>query len=357
MRIRVLMPAAMMCMAATAASAPAALAQDTPFSTPSGARPVLRADGTAIFNFGQYGLVFEGQIAPRVIILDSFGRATRNLLDEEDRTMWAYQLSATPMVRLRMIDQESSPVRTPSYMPKGTFQLARLRNLSTADPATDEKLYSQGPIEMWLLELIPFGHHSNGQENCLFLPRAANPGDPCVTPPPGAGQVNKLDGSFSTNYAELTIHYGRMRLDAAGAPEGDYASRREWRIGAGVQINPEGFAGGSISPVLAPRYGQTRVLVDAMTAWRRPARLKWFERFEIGGRLQYIGDVDGLPPVIGKVEILALPRRWGGAGIFVSYYGGQDYYNLGFAESIHRVHAGVALQRDTFLSVGARSMN
>jgi len=348
---------AVMLVALIAASTPAAVAQDTPFATPSGSRPVIRADGTSIFNFGQHGLVFEGQIAPRVIILDSFGKATRALLNEEDRTAWAWQLSATPMVRLRMIDQESNPVRTPSYMPKGTFQLARLRNLTTADPRKEEKRYSQGPIAMWLFELIPFGHHSNGQENCLFLPRAVNPGDVCAEPASGAGAVNKLDGSFSTNYAELTVHYGRMRLDAAGAPEGDYASRSEWRIGAGVQINPEGFLGGSISPVLAPRYGQTRWLVDAMTAWRRPARAKWFERLELGGRLQYIGDVEGLPPVIGKIEVLALPRTWGGAGIFVSYYRGQDYYNLGFAERIHRVHAGVSLQRDTFLSFAARSMN
>lgn len=332
-------------------------AQDTPFATQSGGRPLIRPDGTYMFNFFQYDLVFEGQIAPRIIVVDSIGEATRRLLDQADKTSWGWQASITPMVRLRMINEDSNPVRTPSYMPKGTIQVARLRNLSRADPEKQESLYSSGPVSMLLFELIPFGHHSNGQDNCVFQPRKNQPADQCVEPASiDDGDVNRVDGSFSTNYLEFTVHYGRMRLDSTDAPETEYATRREWRVGAGFQLNPVGYGPGAINSLLAPRYGTTRAIVEAMAAWRRPKNIDWFERVDVRGRLEYLGNVPRVPSLIAKLEAAALPRRWGGAGIFIRYSGGQDYYNLGFNESIHRLQAGFALQRDTFLSFASRSM-
>lgn len=312
--------------ASLAIAAPAA-AQDTPFVAQSGSRPLVHADGSHIFNFLQYGLVFEGQIAPRVIIFDTIGRSTGHVLEDGAASGW--QASITPMVRLRMFREDSSPVRTPSYMPKVTLQHARFANLSTVRPEDDEDAYSRGPVRMWLFDLVPFGHHSNGQNNLL-------------------------DGSFSTNYAELMVHYGRLRLDSEGAPETEYATRSEWRIGAGVQVNPKGYLGGSIESALAERYGTTRLIVEAMTAWRPERR---FGRLEIAGRLEYIGDVPDVPSLIGRLEVAALPAKWGGAGVFVRYYGGQDYYNLRFTTSIHRLIVGGTFQRDTFLSFAMRSMN
>jgi hypothetical protein len=340
------------CAAISAAAAPAS-AQDTPFVAQSGSRPLVHADGSYIFNFLQYGLVFEGQIAPRVIVFDTIGRSTRRVLEDGAASGW--QASITPMVRLRMFAEDSSPVRTPSYMPKVTLQHARFANLSRIRPEDDEDAYSRGPIRMWLFDVVPFGHHSNGQNNCLFLPRADPPGGPCFEPAPAdAADVNLLDGSFSTNYAELMVHYGRLRLDSEGAPETDYATRSEWRIGAGIQVNPKGYLGGSIEPALAERYGTTRVIVEGMAAWRPERRLG---RIEIAGRLEYLGDVPEVPSVVGRLEVAALPRKWGGAGVFVRYYGGQDYYNLRFATSISRLIVGATFQRDTFLGFAMRSMN
>src|SRR5436189_3467039 len=143
-------------------------AQDTPFAAPSGSRPIVDPDGTYVFNHvPSSNLIFEAQIAPRIVIRDSLGDATRRLLAAVKRPVWGRQLSATPMVRLRVFNEESSPVRTPSYMPKATVQIARFRNRSAAD-ASDEDEFSKGPVEMWLVDVIPFGHHSNGQNGCLF---------------------------------------------------------------------------------------------------------------------------------------------------------------------------------------------
>ena len=329
--------------------APLAAAQDTPFVARSGIRPLLRPDGTYVFqHIPNSDLVFEAQIAPRIIIVDSIGKATRSVLLEGKAPVWGYQVSATPMVRLRMFAETSNPVRTPSYMPKGTVQLARFRNVSPSTDAESSE-FNAGPVDMWLIDTIPFGHHSNGQDGCLFTSEVRNADGDCVGLLPATIKtVNKENGSFSTNYIEAMVQYGRLYLDSDGAAAGDFATRWEWRAGAGLQLNPEGYVGGSIKPELSERYGPTRILFGAMTARRDAWRCG---RAAADVRLQYITDApSGVPPVITQVEGACFPRRWGGAGVFVRIYHGQDYYNLGFAEKITRFQFGVTLQRDQFLS-------
>ena len=74
-------------------------------------------------------------------------------------------------------------------------------------------------------------------------------------------------------------------------------------------------------------------------------------RFAGEAHLQYLTTP---PPdvsnVITQLEGACHPRNSGGAGVFVRFYRGQDYYNLGFAESITRVMFGMTLQKEHFLS-------
>jgi len=329
-------------------SAPAA-AQETPLVARSGARPLLQPDGTYVFqHIPNSDLVFEGQIAPRIIVVDSIGKATRRVLVEGKPAAWGYQVSTTPMVRLRMFREASSPVRTPSYMPKGTIQIARFRNLSAADDV-DSAEFNAGPIEMWLIDAIPFGHHSNGQNGCLFASAVRDAEGECIDVAGAPARiVNKENGSFSTNYVEATANYGRMHLDSTGAAAGDFATRWEWRVSGGIQVNPKGYIGGSIDPELSELYGPTRVLFGAMAARRDLWRCG---RAAADFRFQYITAAPaGLPPLITRAEGACFPRGWGGAGIFARVYHGQDYYNLGFRENIARLQFGVTLQRDQFLS-------
>jgi len=325
-------------------------AQDSPLIARSGGgRPVVQPDGTYVFQHIPHSdIIFEGQIAPRIIIVDSIGRATRNVLLEMKPPSWGYQVSTTPMVRLRMFDQTSNPVRTPSYMPKATVQFARFRNLSKGTD-TDSEEFNRGPIEMWLVDTIPFGHHSNGQDGCLFTSQTRNEEGECVVVAPTPEPiVNKKDGSFSTNYIQAMLFYGRMHLDSSGASAGEFATRWDWRVGAGMQFNPEGYVGGSIKPELSELYGPTRVLLSALTSRRDLWRCG---RFAAEAHFQYMTtpppDVSNL---ITQLEGACHPRNWGGAGVFVRFYHGQDYYNLGFAESITRVMFGMALQKEGFLS-------
>jgi hypothetical protein len=331
----------------------AAVAQDTPFTAQSGSRPIVNPDATYVFNHvPNSNLILEAQIAPRIVVIDSLGEATRRLLRAIRKPLWGWQLSATPMVRLRIFKEESSPVRTPSYMPKATAQIARFRNLSRADQS-DEEEFSKGPVAIWLLDAVPFGHHSNGQNGCLFTSETPEAVGTCIeSARPQLRAVNKINGSFSTNYIEAMVHYGRMYLDAERAPETEYATRWEWRGGAGFQINPKGYLFGSIDDELAAIYGPTRVLFEAMVAKRDGGRCV---RAEADIRVQYIHGVPvGLPALTTKAEAACLPRHWGGTGVFVRFYRGQDYYNLGFADAITRLQFGFTLQQDTFLSFRIR---
>jgi hypothetical protein len=326
-----------------------AFAQDTPLVSRSGSRPLVRPDGTYVFQHIPHSdLVFEGQIAPRIIIVDSISRATRDVLLDNKPAIWSYQVSTTPMVKLRMFDETSNPVRTPSYMPKATVQLARFRNIST-ETDSDADGFNRGPIEMWLIDMIPFGHHSNGQNGCLFTSEARDEEGDCVevTPTPEK-TVNKENGSFSTNYIEAMAFYGRMGLDSDGAAAGDFATRWEWRAGLGLQLNPKGYVGGSIKPSLYELYGPTRILLAASAARRGLWRCG---RAAAETRLQFMtNNHPDLPATIAQVEGACFPSGWGGAGIFLRLYTGQDYYNLGFADKITRLQFGVTLQRDQLLS-------
>lgn len=328
-------------------------AQDAPLITRSGDRPLVSPDGTYVFQHVPHSdIIFEAQIAPRVIIVDTIGDAALRALNEAKAPAWGYQVSATPMVRLRMFDQASNPVRTPSYMPKGTFQLVRFRNASPM-PDRESDAFNRGPIDAWLLDAIPFGHHSNGQDGCLFTSQVRGEDGECTdSMPTTSRQVNKTDGSFSTNYIEATASFWRMYLDSDGAAAGDYATRWEWRVGAGVQLNPEGYVGGSIDPELRKLYGPTRILVTAMAARRSVWRCG---RASINSRFQYLTTAVNVPHLTGQVEGACFPSGWGGSGLFVRYYHGQDYYNLGFDESISRLQFGFTLQQERFLSFRIKS--
>jgi hypothetical protein len=324
-------------------------AQDTPFIAESGSRPLIDTDGTYVLNDAPHsGLVFEAQIAPRIIIFDSIANAANDVLAPDKKGVWGWQASATPMVRLRMFDVTSNPVRTPSYMPKGTVQLAKLRNLSSAtDP--DEEAFNRGPIEMWLIDTIPFGHHSNGQDGCLFTSQSRDANGDCIEGSPAQPRhVNTIDGSFSTNYIQAIVNYGRLYLDSVGAPDAEFATRWLWRIGAGMQWNPQGYIGGAIDEELSDIYGPTRVLFEAKVARRDVWRCG---RVEGSVRAQYIGSSSpGIPAAITSSEGFCLPKGWGGTGLFARFYHGQDYYNLGFVTSISRLQFGFVMQKDTFLS-------
>ena len=102
-------------------------------------------------------LIYEACISPSFII------------DFNKFPDWGIEL--TPRIVLRMLDQYSHPIRTPSYMPMGTL-------FYHAQKMSDYKRD--------MFAFLTFGHHSNGQDGLLTL-------SDNVT-------INTYNGSFANNY-------------------------------------------------------------------------------------------------------------------------------------------------------------
>src|SRR5687768_1442437 len=93
-------------------------------------------EGTDVFFSLRKDTVFEADIRPHLIAFQNF----TDVLDihrqadlaERDGTKvrrFAWSITGTPAVRLRMFEEVSRPVRTPSYMPGGNVQLIWARNV------------------------------------------------------------------------------------------------------------------------------------------------------------------------------------------------------------------------------------
>jgi hypothetical protein len=335
----------------------ATFAPPGPFVFLDGDKVSLKPDGSYLFQHTDGDLVFEAQIAPDVRILDNFSRTLSRVLNTDKPRVFAYSVFGTFLTRLRMFDEESNPVRTPSYMPKATIQLAWLKNRSSA---THDQERLRGPIEMWLVNTIPFGHHSNGQNGCLFESQTrvngeCEPQSPTATEPE---DVNVENGSFSTNYIRIGLEYRRLYPNGDDPVDTRAVTRREWGIGASVELNPTGYIGGSISDTLRPLYGPTRFRLTAdvvSSNWQRlhiwPGRRVNCGRAWVDGSLMFIsGAASSVDTVTTSVEAACLPAGWGGAGLFVRYYRGQDYYNAAFLQNINRLQFGVTFLQGKFLA-------
>ncbi|MFA6403950.1 MAG: hypothetical protein WCX31_20315, partial [Salinivirgaceae bacterium] len=80
----------------------------------------------------------------------------------------------TPQIIIRMFQEESSPVKTPSYMP----QITVYYNFKKKNNSPDFSMYGR------------IAHHSNGQDGDFLLEN---------------GEINLKNGDFSTNFLELGL--------------------------------------------------------------------------------------------------------------------------------------------------------
>jgi hypothetical protein len=294
-------------------------------------------EGTNIFrNLPVSDIRFEGDINPNLIARQNF---SDKLVINELRGTWqtAYSISGSPRVRLRMIEADSAPVRTPSYMPKGTFTVLRFRGESARR------------VGIWA-GLLTVGHHSNGGDGCLFEGEtkvtvdskttciAAASAAPGLTTAPA--RINKIDGSFSTNFVRVGARYRRERLEQVSPDE--QIGKRAVTVAVDVQQHFH------TDPRVKPLYGTTRgdVALAFATRIKRVCR----SRLSTGVTLSYVGGPpDGVGPLAIQLDGTCTFTNEGGWGLFARYYGGQDYYNLGFAESIKRFQFGVHYEQDGFL--------
>jgi hypothetical protein len=287
-------------------------------------------------------LILEGQPALHFYF---WNRLQQFIREKDPIHHWAFAPSFTLQMQIRFLRTTSSPVRTPSFMPRLNFQVFRL------DFNTGHAKYRE--IEM----VFHLGHHSNGQENCSFT---ANRLDDQNCPPfdtnnPDYSRTNLINGGFGTNYLALGGH-GKWVTDV----DGNNYARTSWSGGVVGEYHPTNFGPGGLDDVHSRLYGQTRVrfegefqrMTDLMVSGRLPHAVG---HARVAAAVEAIfGTGPGIAPYVAWVEASRTFLELGGAGLFARVYSGQDYYNINYVNRIDiQVHAGVIIDFSTPLQFGS----
>ena len=243
-------------------------------------------------------LWFEGNVIPNFYIRQNKNSRLMGVL--------------TPQIIIRMYQEESFPVRTPSYLPQLT--LYYLLN----EKANSQNLSLYGRV----------GHHSNGQDNDFFLED---------------GSINLKSGDFSTNFLEL----GLIKTNISTRFNAYQFFKTSF------EIHPKGF----IQEELVGIYSQYR-WHNSFSIFKLASDKNQLDsqkpNFSIKGETTWMfGDYNNFETF--SVERLNLsltfyyhPKFLEDIGIFVQYYHGSDYYNMYFNHRLDVLRFGIMTEKLRF---------
>ena len=243
-------------------------------------------------------LWFEGNVIPNFYIRKSKNARLMGVL--------------TPQIIMRMYQEKSYPVRTPSYIPQVTiyYMLAGNKKIN-------------------ILSLFGrLAHHSNGQDGDFFLEN---------------GEVNLLSGNFATNYFE------------AGLIKTNFNSRFNAHqfFKTSLEIHPKAW----ISDELIGIYSRVR-WHNAISIFKLPAKntptSKRNADISLKGEATWMfGDVMdwdwlSVDRLNLRLTLYYHPKFLEDIGLFVQYYHGSDYYNMYFGHSLDIIRFGLMTEKLRF---------
>lgn len=277
------------------------------------------------------GQIFEAEPAIHVYFA--------NGLDDEEvqaKGGFAATTSFSFLAAIRMLDEPSTPVRTPSYEPRMKLQLLGL----TAPSGEGERVTRLlGALE------VAAAHYSNGQKGCALADHVRRAGDSdfdCIpqTSPPSTA-LNTLDGSFTTHYLS-----GGLGLKWMGFPRAGGAASWGLALSATGEWHVPCRVSGCMDREMRERYGEyvgrwgaeADVVVLRGLRYRLPfagprvlsARL----RASVRGTVHFPEETDPFGSV--TFEAAFVPRHAGGIGWgpFVRLHRGRDPLNIRFEERL-----------------------
>ncbi len=243
-------------------------------------------------------LWFEGNIIPNFYLRQSKNSRLMGVL--------------TPQIIIRMYQEESFPVRTPSYKPQITLYYL----LSEKGRSKTTSLF--GRIE----------HHSNGQNGDFYLEN---------------GEINVKSGNFSTNLMEIGIikTNRNMRLNAYQffktsfefQPEswlyedlvGQY-SRFRWHTAFSIfKLPKKNIKPNDKRATLSVKGEATLMFGD--TPMENPSAL---DRMNL------------------SLTVFYHPKFLEDLGLFVQIYHGMDYYNIYFSHQLDIIRFGIMTEKLRF---------
>ncbi|RLD54452.1 MAG: hypothetical protein DRJ05_14630 [Bacteroidetes bacterium] len=243
-------------------------------------------------------LWFEANIVPNFMIRKSKNARLMGVL--------------TPQIIIRMYQEESSPVRTPSYIP----QLSVYYRLDETNLNNTYSIFGK------------FAHHSNGQDGDFYLPD---------------GEINHISGNFSTNYVEFGIinnHYNKklnaiqfyntsLEIHAPGWSnvelEGQYSMVR-WHNAVSIYKMPLGKQNTD--------HKRARISLKAEAMWMFGNINDW-QAFSLD-RLNV------------NLTFYYHPKFLEDIGLFAQIYHGMDYYNIYFDHQISVIRFGIMTEIQRF---------
>ena len=228
-------------------------------------------------------LYFEASIVPNFSVLPR---------------RWHVALFLTPKIVLRMFREESTPVKTPSYMPRLTAFF----------------WFQEKPTPFTPYFSASLAHHSNGQSGAFSNPD---------------GSRNHDSGSFDTNHVDLavyplwwqyplftwnslTVEYHPPFLQDADLRETYGNTRLHWA-----------------TTVLTTRGALVSQLSVRLTAIIGPMEKPSNGAAEFWARVPLLVRYTVRPPMID-------------VGVYAAYYQGQDYYNVWYDRFISAFQVGIS---------------
>lgn len=249
-------------------------------------------------------LLFEADIAPHFVL------AWRN-----------HGFVFTPKVLFRMFNDstDSAPIRTPSFMPRLTWYYWGFR------PSADRDRLD--------FISVTLSHHSNGQAGPFYFSDTSEP--------------NTLDGSFSTNFIEVTHHRAYGAAPALQATWLRYGLRVHIPFNEDRELrDPEGD----------DEYGRYRLLLGGQRRGILPIFPSFELPFIVRAEYFYILDKHFQGKPFFSSGRLGLSLTWisvipaaESLGFFVNFYAGQDYYNIWYKQYLTILRVGFTAQSITTL--------
>ena len=324
---------------------------------------------------GDKTLIYEGQPSAHLFLLDglplAYDRLTRrdSATTHPIRNAYAMRVISSPMFRFRQLKDSSAAVRTPSFMPRLVAVEALHARGVGAPVGSDAVKYPRVLLSGLRLSLT---HHSNGQAGCFREGYRPVNGDfdHCEPIPITDSskvlprdtmrvKLNTSDGDFSSTFLSVMGH-GTLMSDFS------HDDRPRWTAGVafGYDWHPRKIFG-TLSDEQRPLYGSWRVRGQAELMYVSGLSCPDLGRMRVSklfcplrGRSRITIEGERAPrahgPLASRFDPRILPWRgsleishaldWAlGAGVFVRFNDGQDYYNIGFANR-HRVTlAGIML--------------
>lgn len=239
-------------------------------------------------------LIFEANINPNFIIRE---RADSKLIG-----------ILTPQVRIRMYNEESYPVQTPSYIP----QISVYHLISETGPQKKTSIFGK------------IAHHSNGQDGTFYK-------DSTFT------DVNFKSGNFATNFIEIGIlrsFYNEKRNALRFFKSSVEVHPAEWMI---KEMR------GTYSGLRWHNSFLVYKLPMDKHLFTESRRASFSIKLETSLMLDQINDWEllDLNRLNAAMTIYYHPKFLEDIGFFIQLYKGSDYYNIYYHNEISVIRFGL----------------